>query len=217
MGIKGNKAELAHKLGVSRTTLSLWLLRYGAAFPIEARGTNGREYVFDFGAVFDFLRAKREEESKAGAERDEQLAQLALPFAATGVDMPESKHSAKDQLDAWKLRKLQREEGERCGRLVLVEELAPLCAATLAGVSRDMHAFIRQLGREHGWPDAYVSDLQARYTEVQRARVRDLDQRFAPRGAGNEDAGDGRARSGGAGDFELLEGDPGEVDRRELA
>ncbi len=89
--VTGNKTQLAHRLGISKSTLSSWILRYGADFPVQERGTNGRDYVFDFEEVFDFLRAKREEESKRKRARDEQLAQLRLPFAVPGLDAPHRK------------------------------------------------------------------------------------------------------------------------------
>lgn len=176
MSVTGNKRELAHKLGVSLPTFSGWLLRYGADFPIKERGSSGREYVFDFAAVFDFLRLKREEQENADVERDEELAQLKLPFAVPGIEPTRPKLSAKDELDAWRLRRLQREEAERSGALMPTQTALTMFSDVLVRLSRDTHAFLRQVGQEQNWPDSYMRRLEARFGDLQRTLVKDLDQ-----------------------------------------
>jgi hypothetical protein len=76
-----NQRELAHRLGINRSTLSSWLLRYGDDFPVSERGTNGRDWVFNFTEVSNFLRAKREAQDAAAAEREAAIARLRFSFA----------------------------------------------------------------------------------------------------------------------------------------
>lgn len=179
MPVTGNKAELAAKLGISLPTLSAWMMRYRPEFPVQSTGANGRSYVFDFDAVFEFLRVRREEQDKAGAERDEQLAQLRLPFDVPGADLPVSvKPSIADEIKALQLRKLQREEAERSGALVPAEQIGAALASVLGRLSRDTRAFLQQLGREQNWPTSYTQSILARYADTQRAAVKDLQAQF---------------------------------------
>lgn len=170
----GNKAELASRLSISLPTLSSWLLKY-PDFPIASRGSNGRSYAFDFAQVFDFLRARQEEQDRSKAEKDEALAQLRLPFDLPGMDLPAGpKASAKDELDAWRLRKMQREEMEASGQLVPATEMLAKIEAVLSRINRDAYGFIRQLGKEQSWSDAYIRSLEARFGDLQRAAVKEL-------------------------------------------
>lgn len=166
-----NKQELAHWLGVSLPTLGRWMLKYGAEFPILERGSNGRDYQFDASAVSAFLRAKQQEQAASKAEQDEQLSQLRLPFDLPGIEPPPKATSAKEEIEAWKLRKMQREEAEAAGKLVPAAPVADGLRALLARISRDQHAFIRQLGRELSWPDPFVRQVERRMAEQQRATV----------------------------------------------
>jgi phage terminase Nu1 subunit (DNA packaging protein) len=168
-----NKAELAHRLGVSLPTLSRWLTKYDRDFPVVERGTNGASYKFDAAAVFAFLRARQEEQLQATAERDEQLSQLKLPFEIPGAEAA-PKSSAKDEIEAWKLRRIQREEAERAGQLVPVAQVSDALQTTFARLSRDMHAFVRQIGREQQWPDGYMRAVEARLAQQQRASVAEI-------------------------------------------
>jgi hypothetical protein len=56
---------------------------------------------------------------------------------------------------------------------------APGSGGALDRLSRDAHALLRQIGREHGWPESYARTVEARYAERQRAMVRDLDREFS--------------------------------------
>lgn len=186
MSVTGNKTELAHALSVSLPTLTRWLLRYGPDFPVQERGSNGRDYVFDFEAVFRFLGDKRAENERLAAQRDEQLAQLKLPFDVPGADpVPAAPRptSPSEALAAWRLRKLQREEAEASGLLVPTADVVAATSAALSRFSRDTHAFLRQLGRENDWPPGYVAKTIARYEEVQRAAVAELTREFGDQAA----------------------------------
>jgi phage terminase Nu1 subunit (DNA packaging protein) len=166
-----NKARLAHWLGVSLPTLSKWLLKYGADFPVIERGANGRDYAFDPAAVAAFLRAKQAEQAALKSAADEQLAQLRLPFDLPGVEPPPKVSSTKGELMAWELRKRQRQEAEAAGKLVPAERVRSALAALLGRLSRDSHAFLRQIGREQGWPEALTATVVNRWAQQQRATV----------------------------------------------
>lgn len=178
--VTGNKVELAAALGCSLPTLSAWMMRYRPDFPVASKGTNGRSYVFDFKQVFDFLRIKQEENAAVKAERDEQLAQLRLPFDVPGADLPvQAGPNLGDQIKALQIRKLQREEAERSGALVPAEQIGAALAGVLARLSRDTRAFLQQIAREQDWPTSYAQAVQARYADTQRAAVKDLKAQFA--------------------------------------
>ena len=175
--VTGNKAELALRLGISLPTLTGWMQRY-PEFPIASRGSNGRSYAFDFAAVFEFLRSRQEEQSQAKAERDEALAQLRLPFDLPNVEPPPKTASPKEELDAWRLRKFQREEMEKAGKLIPTDIVLPAITGVLARLNRDAHSFLRQLARENNWPDPYTRTVEARLGDIQRAGVKDLIDQF---------------------------------------
>ncbi len=59
-----NKEQLGKWLGISQTSLSRWMMRYGADFPVLSRGSHGVEFKFDAQAVSDFLRARKEEQAR---------------------------------------------------------------------------------------------------------------------------------------------------------
>ena len=169
--VTGNKSELATALGVSLPTLSGWMIRYRPDFPVIASGSHGRSYVFDFQAVFDFLREKQQEQRDSKAEADEQLAQLRLPFDLPGVEAQPQKSTTKEELLAWELRKRQRQEAEAAGQLVSAAAVRDAVTAMLGRISRDTHALIRQLGREQNWPDALTRSVEKRLADQQRATV----------------------------------------------
>jgi phage terminase Nu1 subunit (DNA packaging protein) len=166
-----NKAALAHWLGVSLPTLGRWMLRYGPEFPVLQTGTNGRDYQFDAAAVADFLRTKQAEQTAAKSAADEQLAQLRLPFDLPGAEPPPKASSTKDEIEAWKLRKMQREEAEAAKKLVPAEAMRSAISSVLGRISRDSHAFLRQIAREHNWPPAMTASLEKRLADQQRATV----------------------------------------------
>lgn len=179
MGVTGNKADLALALGCSLPTLTQWIVKYRPGFPIQSTGSNGRSYVFDFEAVFAFLRAKQSEQDSVKAERDEQLAQLRLPFDVPGADLPTAvKPSIADEIKALQLRRLQREEAEKSGALVPAENIAAALSGVLARLSRDTRAFLGQIAREQNWPSSYTQAVLARYADTQRASVKDLQAQF---------------------------------------
>jgi hypothetical protein len=193
--VQCNKAELAHALDVSLPTLSRWMLRYGPDFPVVQRGSNGRDYVFDFETVSRFLATKRAEEQAKRSEKDEQLAQLKLAFDVPGMpDAPQGAKasSAKDELDVWRLRKLQREEAEAAARLLPLEPTCDAVSTAWRNLSRCPYALFRQVAREQSWPESYLRDVERRLGDMQRAAVRDIQHLLTGSGEGPDDDGPDR-------------------------
>lgn len=176
--VKGNKAELAARLGVSLPTLAQWMVRYGDDFPTEQRGSKGVSYVYDFASVFAFLRAKREEQEQAAAEKDELLAQLVLPFDVPGETTAPASLTLQDQSRVLDIRRKQREERIEAGQLVEAELIAAGVGQIIARFSRDSQGFIRQIAREQAWPDSYARAVSERYADIVRTAVAALQEKF---------------------------------------
>ncbi len=173
-GVTLNKAEMAKRLKVSLPTLTNWLDRW-PDFPIVDRGTNGKSWRFDPHAVFDFLAERQEEEQRKSAGRDEQLERLQLQFDELfePEDQPRSLGTvpAKEQIDIWRLRELKRKEAERCGKLVVAEQLQDMFSSAFATLSRDTSMFLRRLAREQDWPEAVLRKAEADLADMQRKSV----------------------------------------------
>jgi phage terminase Nu1 subunit (DNA packaging protein) len=165
-----NMRELALRLGVSRQTLSTWLDRW-PDFPIETRGTNGREYRFDVTAVFGFLRQKKDEQAASAAARDEALAQLILPFATVEAEEPAGL-PLKDQLSAIKIRKANREEAFAEGKLAVATEVADALSTAFQRLGQALRVAVREAAREHNLPEPVRRSLETNIADAQRAFVR---------------------------------------------
>lgn len=166
--------ELAIRLGTTRQTVTAWLDKW-PDFPVHERGTNGREYKFDLAGVVTFLRARKEEEAANAAARDQALAQLTLPLDDE-KPAPAPGLSIRDQLDAQKLRKLQREDAIAEGRLVEVMPLIDHLGTAFQALHRSLHTAVRNAAREHNLPDAVARAIDGHIAETQRAFVRALPQ-----------------------------------------
>ncbi|GBQ52226.1 terminase small subunit [Komagataeibacter sucrofermentans] len=171
-----NKRELAKRLRVSLPTLTNWIDRW-EDFPVVSRGGNGVSWAFSLEEVFAFLADRREEEAQSKAGRDQQLLDLQLSFDALLPPDPQpapgSRMSVKEQIDAWKLRDLKRKEAERCGTLVIAADVQEMFTSAVARLSRDIAVYIRQTGREQGWPDAMIRQAEAKLADMQRKSVTD--------------------------------------------
>lgn len=169
-----NKRKLASVLGVTTVTLGNWLERW-PDFPVLERGTNGRDYVFDVRAVVDFLRAKKEAEAAAAAEKDEALSQLALPLLE--LEQPESaagsRLSVKEQIAALELSTKRRKEAVELGKLVGADEVSETLMAAFANFSRGLRAAVRQAAADQNLPASVTRALEARIADAQRTFVRE--------------------------------------------
>ncbi len=177
-----NKRELARYLKTSVVTIGNWIERY-EAFPILQPGTNGRDYKFDLRAVVDFLRAQKDAEARFAAERDETLAQLVLPLVLETIDPPAAngaRLSTKDQIEALKLSSMRRQEAERLGQLVPVNEVSEALIAALATFSRMQRAAVRQAAADQNLPHSVVRALEARFADAQRTFVREAGSFLTP-------------------------------------
>ncbi|GBR35030.1 DNA packaging protein [Gluconobacter kondonii] len=169
-----NKAQMAKRLKVSLPTLTNWIDRW-PDFPADHRGTNGKSWSFNPHAVFDFLAARREEEEKATIGRDEKLMELQLQFDDLFAEEEQPARSGfvstKEQIDIWRLRDLKRKEAERCGKLVIADQMQDMMATAFAMLARDTGAFLRQLARDQSWPDAVLRQAESRLKDVQLKSV----------------------------------------------
>ncbi|AHJ63240.1 Hypothetical protein GbCGDNIH3_7068 [Granulibacter bethesdensis] len=176
-----NKRQLATRLGVSLVTLDNWLLKWADEFPVEEKGTNGREYRFDPVRVGAFLTAKQAEQEQSRAEKDAALSQYVLPMDLGGVTTASGNGgvlSIKDRKEALLLQQLQRKEAQESGRLVVAEDVANLLFDTLAKLSRNEHQAIRRICKDHGIPDAVMRSLLREFAVSQREFVRDTTRGF---------------------------------------
>lgn len=172
----GNKKELARALGTSIVSLNKWLDRFGDEVPCVSRGTHGQAYVFDLPSTVEFFRVKREAEAERQAERDDMLAQLALPFLDTVTDQPPGL-PLKDQLLALEVGRKKREEAERLKTLVPFAEMRDAMAEAFANLGRRMHQRLTQGCRECGLPDDVTRRLVAIQADAQREFVDEVRQR----------------------------------------
>ena len=142
-----NKKELAAILGCSPQTLSAWVDRFGEAFPVIDRGTNGKEWRFDPPAVIAFLQSKHDAEAREAAERAAWLQQYALP-GLTSPDDVEGVTKPSDLLALAKVRQIHRREQMEAGLLVPTSERARCngqrCDATESLFPKHFHATCAQ-------------------------------------------------------------------------
>jgi phage terminase Nu1 subunit (DNA packaging protein) len=176
-----NKKELAAILGCSPQTLSAWVDRFGEAFPVIDRGTNGKEWRFDPPAVIAFLKSKHDAEERETAERAAWLQQYALP-GLTSPDDVEGVTKPSDLLALAKVRQIHRREQMEAGLLVPTSDVRMVLTGAVAKLNRFFQSILTQMARKHGWSDAQLRDATAMAHEAQRAFVRDVGT-YAPDGA----------------------------------
>ena len=165
-----NKTELSQILGVSLPTLSAWMARYGDAFPVLERGGRGRDFWFDHEAVQTFLESRKAEDEAGDAERQAALAQLALPIGHNGGPGLEAEPelTPAELLTMWKVRRIQREEGYACGRLVEVHKVKSTVEGLLSDINRSLRMTVRRFGREHGLSTELTDALDEAVKQSQR-------------------------------------------------
>jgi len=178
--VTGSKKDLAKALGTSTVTLDRWLERFGDEVPCLQRGTNGLAYRFDLPATVAFFQDKRDEEARRQADRDQALAQLALPFLDAPQQAENKPISMREQREALLVGKLKREESERLGQLVPTAELRDLLGTAFARWNTAIHAAIRQIGGDFHLPDPVTRELDSRIGLAQREFVRDLRAELLP-------------------------------------
>lgn len=170
-----NKRQLAKRLDVSLPTISLWIEKY-PDFPIEVRGTNGSSYKFNAEHVFAFLQKKKEEEQEKNAEKDQKLASLQLTFDNLLGDSDEGQNhrrffSTKEEKDIWQLRELKRKEAERCGKLVIADEIRDHFINAFTRLGTESRNFISRLCRNQNMPEQIIKKTENDFAEMQRIVV----------------------------------------------
>ena len=184
-----NKAHLAEALGVSLPTMGAWIKRYGDAFPLVERGTNGRAWRFDPRAVAAFLAEKRAEEAAKTSARDELLAQLILPLftdAAHATAAPPA-ISLDDQLKARRLNDMNIAAAIKARQLVPADAMQFALADVFATWSRLLHTTLRAAGHDMNLPDHVVRGLDTRLTDTQHALAQQLAEFFGAPAAPPDD------------------------------
>jgi phage terminase Nu1 subunit (DNA packaging protein) len=170
-----NMEEMADILRISIPTLKRLMKRY-PDFPVVARGSNGVPWQFDADAVIAFVRARREAEAAASAERDADLAQISLPLEEA-VPPEERALSASDRLKNAQAMLKEDEVARQRGFLVLTSEMRQRLAPAWAELGQSLQAMPATLGRRHNLPDAVVRDMRAMIAAKQReihATLQDL-------------------------------------------
>ena len=188
-----NKKELAAILGCSPQTLSAWVDRFGEAFPVLDRGTNGKEWRFNPPAVIAFLKSKHDAEEREAAERAAWLQQYALP-GLTSPDDVEGVTKPSDLLALAKVRQIHRREQMEAGLLVPTSDVRMVLTGAVAKLNLFFQSILTQMARKHGWSDAQLRDATAMAHEAQRAFVRDVGT-YAPDGADRPDGLFGEVRA----------------------
>lgn len=178
-GVLVNKKELAALIGISLPTLDSWLDRFGDAFPVRERGTNGRDWRFDAADVIAFLREQRAAEEAEAVECAERLKQFALPGLDAASDMPGGVTKAADLLALAKVRQMQRREAAEAGLLVPTADVRRALGATLVKLDRFLQSVLTQLARKHGWPAPVMADACAMFGEAKARFVTEAGV-FAP-------------------------------------
>jgi phage terminase Nu1 subunit (DNA packaging protein) len=172
--VMGNKKQLAKALGVTAPTLDRWLERFGDAVPVLQRGSNGKPFKFDITAVVGFFRQRQADEAGRAIERDEQLAQLALPgLAPDGPAGPATQREIGLSLDnEGKRQKLMKERGE----LTLASEVRSGLTAALSALGDRLDASVRKVASEHHLPPQVTAALETAFAASRTDIVRTLKQ-----------------------------------------
>ena len=185
-----NKIELQKILRITAPTLSHWMTKYDQDFPILEQGGRGRDWSFDVEAVLSFLAEREEEEKAAERERQEAIDQLLLPLGHNGGPTLEAEPSGLrpgDLLTLMKVRRLQREEAQACGRLVDSAELTDALHVCFSEMRRHLEAVVRFAADELGLSRESSLDLRNRLHDAMRASVDDFQRKYGgqtlPRGA----------------------------------
>jgi phage terminase Nu1 subunit (DNA packaging protein) len=164
-----NKQELAEALRCSRPTVDALLRRYGD-FPVLREGKNGEAWQFDLAMCMDFLQQRRAEEKAGTARRSELLAQIALPIDDVTPDL-DPKLTPSQRLALARARAAERDLAMKSGLLAPTSEVRVALSTAFAKLQGDLRTFLRQLARDHDWPDAVLRRHEAELADLQRRFV----------------------------------------------
>ena len=182
-----NKLELAERLKCSRPTLDALLRRY-PDFPVEQRGATGSAWQFKLVDVFAFLKAKKEEAVRAGAERASLFEQFRLPL--DDLASPEAEGLSPQQRAALALaRQREHDLALAAGQVVLAHEVAASDRTAWRNLGRFLDGLPAQLARFHNLPDAVVRSMRAQIDEERRKFVRETTADLLAEGAARRGGG----------------------------
>lgn len=173
-----NLEEMAAKLRVALSTLRDWMRRH-PDFPIVAEGRSGVAWQLDPAAVIAFVQQKRAEEAASKAQRDELLAQIALPMD----DLLPPEERALTPTDRLKMAQAMLKEDEvarQRGHLVLKTDMRARLTEAWVPLTQFLQALPGQVGRRHNLPDVVVRDMRRAIETQQRELHRRLVDLLSP-------------------------------------
>jgi len=181
-----NKRELAKLIKCSLPTLDRLIERY-PDFPIEDRGSNGRDYSFDTEAVTAFIAKTREDEAAAASERRALLDEVEIPLLAQlsgPTDSPDAR--LKTIRAARELDKL----GVERGQLVATAELRQALDRLFDGLATSLDNLPSLLARRHNLPPSAVDAVRQTIKEERKRMVSQIlrSLRLPPGADGGEGA-----------------------------
>jgi len=184
-----NKRELAKRiLKCSLPTLTDLIDRY-EDFPIEQRGANGIEYMFDAELVVEFLRGKREEETRltaeAAAERAEYFKQFSLPIDDIAPEEARGLTPTQRQALA-KARLIERKLALESSLLVSMAELRQDLTIPMQMLGKFLDTLPTQVGADLNLPEEAQRAMRSRIDEARRAFVREVERRMQSKDADGE-------------------------------
>jgi phage terminase Nu1 subunit (DNA packaging protein) len=184
-----NKTELAREvLDCSLPTLAALMAKY-QDFPVEVEGANGREYQFDAHRVTAFLKEKRAEEKRRGAEQSELLTQFKLSLDPGGD--AETGLTPAQELSLVRATRERRKLEIESGLLLQTSDVRQVLTSALSRLGKFMDALPSQLGRAHNLPEEVTAAMRKRLDEQRTTFVRDLEAMFGDPDAERRDGTNG--------------------------
>jgi phage terminase Nu1 subunit (DNA packaging protein) len=168
-----NKRELARLLGVSLPTLTEMIDRY-PDFPVEGRGTNGREWEFDAEKAVRFVRDKRDQTARAREDEQAFFRQFTLDVDVVAEEERGLRPADRERLA--KARMAERKLALEAGMLVSVAEVRQILAGAVARFARSLDGLPSQIAREYGLPEEVARSMRQSIDDWRRAMVTDLRQ-----------------------------------------
>jgi len=167
MKTPANKKELARILDCSLPTLDRLIDRYDD-FPVQQRGTNGREWVFIVEDVKAYVEAKRTEEEAALTERFDLLRDLQ-------VDAPDgdgqNKITPNQELALVRAERERRALRRDAGMLVDTATMHQKLAPVMAALGQFMQGIPGRMGRRFNLPSEVVDAMGDEIADELRRQV----------------------------------------------
>lgn len=178
-----NKRELAKILDVSLPTLDR-MIDENPDFPVENRGSNGREYEFDPVKVKAWRDGKRAETIAAHTARMQALGSFDLGDG-TGADAKQTPH---ELLAHARFEEKRRELQRDAGLLMDVASLRAMQAPVIQAVVTFLDNLPDMIGRKHALAPGMVEDIRADIEEARNDFVERMETALSEQQADANDA-----------------------------